>query len=36
MHTLESDLRRLVREGVISMETASAESLHPTELEERD
>jgi twitching motility protein PilT len=36
MHTLESDLRRLVREGVISIETASAESLHPTELEERD
>ena len=36
MHTLESDLRRLVREGVISIETASAESLHPTELEEND
>ena len=33
MHTLEADLRRLVREGVISMATASAETLHPTELE---
>jgi twitching motility protein PilT len=32
MHTLEADLRRLVREGVISMETAAAETLHPTEL----
>jgi len=34
MHTLEADLRRLVREGVISMDTAAAETLHPTELEE--
>ena len=32
MHTLEADLRRLVREGVISMEVAAAETLHPTEL----
>ena len=32
MHTLEADLRRLVREGVISMEIAKAETLHPTEL----
>ena len=36
MHTLESDLRRLVREGVISIETAAAETLHPTELDEND
>jgi twitching motility protein PilT len=36
MYTLEADLRRLVREGVISMETATAETIHPTELEGRD
>jgi twitching motility protein PilT len=36
MHTLESDLRRLVREGVISIETAAAETLHPTELNENN
>ena len=29
MYTLEADLRRLVREGVISMETATAETIHP-------
>ena len=36
MHTLEADLRRLVREGVISLETAVAESLFPTELADHD
>ena len=36
MHTLESDLRRMVRNGVISIETAAAETLHPTELDEND
>ncbi|MEO8437110.1 MAG: PilT/PilU family type 4a pilus ATPase [Chloroflexota bacterium] len=34
MHTLESDLRRLVREGVIAQDIAAAETLHPTELED--
>ena len=32
MRTLESDLRRLVRDGVISMDTAAAETIHPSEL----
>ena len=36
MYTLETDLRRLVRENVISIETATAESVHPAELGERD
>jgi twitching motility protein PilT len=36
MYTLEADLRRLVREKVISIETATAESVHPGELDERD
>jgi twitching motility protein PilT len=36
MYTLETDLRRLVREGVISIETATAETVHPGELDERD
>ncbi len=36
MHTLEADLRRLVREGLISMETATGESNHPGELEGHD
>lgn len=36
MYTLETDLRRLVREGVISMETAAAETVHPGELDARD
>lgn len=35
MYTLEADLRRLVREGVITAETATAETIHPNELEER-
>ena len=34
MRTLESDLRRLVREGMISMDMASAETVHPSELAE--
>jgi twitching motility protein PilT len=34
MRTLESDLRRLVREGIISMETATASTVHPSELSE--
>jgi twitching motility protein PilT len=34
MRTLESDLRRLVREGIISMETATASTVHPSELAE--
>jgi twitching motility protein PilT len=34
MQTLEADLRRLVREGVISSEDAAAETLHPSELED--
>jgi twitching motility protein PilT len=36
MYTLETDLRRLVREGVISLETAAAETVHPAELDARD
>jgi hypothetical protein len=36
MRTLESDLRRLVREGVISMETATASTVHPSELADAD
>ena len=36
MYTLEADLRRLVREGVISIETATAETIHPSELDARD
>jgi twitching motility protein PilT len=35
MYTLEADLRRLVREGVITAETATAETIHPSELDER-
>jgi twitching motility protein PilT len=36
MRTLETDLRRLVREGVISIETATASTVHPTELADTD
>jgi twitching motility protein PilT len=36
MYTLETDLRRLVREGVISQETAAAETIHPGEVDQRD
>jgi twitching motility protein PilT len=36
MYTLETDLRRLVREEVISIETATAETIHPSELDSRD
>jgi twitching motility protein PilT len=36
MYTLETDLRRLVREGVISSDTATSESTHPADLVERD